>query len=219
MTRLTSIQLNNLIKLKKGFMSKVFGNLIFQIIVVIIVFQVVTSNKNILDHTKKYKLLYIILYFIVALVFIFAPMSVPAKLVLFTIISVLSGILFTRFENVDKSVIQEAMLYVLGIFISMFVCGLISVYFGVNLMWLGAALFFALLSLITVRIVEYFRTDKSKYRQRLFSYIGIIIFTLFILYDTNNILQRDYDQDFVTASFDYFLDIINLFSNIVNLDD
>jgi FtsH-binding integral membrane protein len=36
------------------------------------------------------------------------------------------------------------------------------------------------------------------------------------MYDTNNILQRNYYGDFITASLDYYLDIINIFSGLLS---
>jgi FtsH-binding integral membrane protein len=50
---------------------------------------------------------------------------------------------------------------------------------------------------------------------------GIGIFGLYVAYDTNNILKRaDYYQgDFITASMDYYLDIINLVSNMMHVNE
>ena len=46
--------------------------------------------------------------------------------------------------------------------------------------------------------------------------ITIILFSLFIIYDTNNILYID-SKDAIGASMDYYLDIMNIFLSIVNL--
>ena len=40
--------------------------------------------------------------------------------------------------------------------------------------------------------------------------------SLFIIYDTNIILQRNYEGDFITASIDYYLDILNIFISLIN---
>jgi FtsH-binding integral membrane protein len=45
---------------------------------------------------------------------------------------------------------------------------------------------------------------------------GLGLFSVFIVYDTNQILQKDYYGDFITASMDYYLDIINIFIKLVN---
>ena len=46
-----------------------------------------------------------------------------------------------------------------------------------------------------------------------------MLFSVYIVYDTNNILQRDYGGDFITASLDYYLDIINIFSNLLSASE
>ena len=45
---------------------------------------------------------------------------------------------------------------------------------------------------------------------------GLILFSIYIVYDTNRILQKDYFGDFVTASLDYYLDIINIFIRLLS---
>jgi FtsH-binding integral membrane protein len=46
--------------------------------------------------------------------------------------------------------------------------------------------------------------------------IGVVLFSLYIIYDTNHILQREYYGDFITASMDYYLDILNVFVNLLS---
>ena len=46
--------------------------------------------------------------------------------------------------------------------------------------------------------------------------IGLILFSVYIVYDTNTILQKDYYGDYITASLDYYLDIINIFVRLLN---
>jgi FtsH-binding integral membrane protein len=51
-------------------------------------------------------------------------------------------------------------------------------------------------------------------KNKLLALIGILLFSMYIIYDTNKILQRDYKGDFIRASLDYYLDFINLFADI-----
>ena len=51
------------------------------------------------------------------------------------------------------------------------------------------------------------------------SAIGIIIFSGYVIYDTNVILQRNYYGDFITASLDYYIDIISIFKKLTVLND
>ena len=98
--------------------------------------------------------------------------------------------------------IKEALLEVVTIFIGMFILGLLSVQFGFDLRPLGVLLFFGLLALILSRL---FSPGEKKYAK-----IGSLLFALFVVFDTNNILKKNYGGDFIDASLDYFLDIINL---------
>jgi len=83
----------------------------------------------------------------------------------------------------------------------------------------GQGLFFALLSLLIARIIALFSNKENEYKKWL-SGAGIGIFGLYVAYDTNNILKRvDYYQgDFITASMDYYLDIINLVQNVMHVN-
>jgi FtsH-binding integral membrane protein len=75
-------------------------------------------------------------------------------------------------------------------------------------------LFFALLALIIISIVQYFIVQSSLLKKLLV--IGsLIIFSIYIVYDTNTILQRDYSGDFISASLNYYLDLINIFSALL----
>ena len=46
-----------------------------------------------------------------------------------------------------------------------------------------------------------------------------MLFSVYIIYDTNSILQRDYGGDFISASLAYYLDIINIFSNLLSTSE
>ena len=56
---------------------------------------------------------------------------------------------------------------------------------------------------------EYHSTHK------VLAVISVIIFSIFIVYYTNNILYND-STDPIAASMDYYLDIINIFTNLVS---
>ena len=68
---------------------------------------------------------------------------------------------------------------------------------------------------IIVKIVTLFMGNYSTFVKG-FLVFGLGLFSVFIVYDTNQILQKDYYGDFITASMDYYLDIINIFVELVN---
>jgi hypothetical protein len=155
--------------------------------------------------------------FVVIIVLVFVPMHPLLKFTLFTVFSVLTGfILSIATQKVSKEVIYASIKGTLAIFVLFVLLGFVIAISGINISWLGIVLFFALLILIIVRIVFTTIKDSSKKTQRIFAIIGLLLFSLYIMYDTYNILQRDYFGDFVTAALDYFLDIINIFLNNVS---
>ena len=110
------------------------------------------------------------------------------------------------------------MLGTIGIFAVMFLIGIFLLVTGIELgLKTGAFLFFSLLILIIAQIFNIFY--KSTILVKILAAIGIVIFSGYVIYDTNVILQRDYYGDFITASLDYYLDILNIFVKLSVLND
>jgi FtsH-binding integral membrane protein len=119
----------------------------------------------------------------------------------------------------NKEIIQLSILQTMAVFGAMFLFGAFLLATGTVLSFQFAGfLFYALLFLILARIGMYFSGTINKYMIAL-SMFGIILFSLYIIYDTNMILRRDYYGDFITASMDYYLDVLNLFTNLFNLNN
>lgn len=57
----------------------------------------------------------------------------------------------------------------------------------------------------------------GKIGQTIYGFLGSIIFSGFILYDTDNLIKRyTYDQ-YISAAIALYLDIINLFTSILSI--
>ena len=67
--------------------------------------------------------------------------------------------------------------------------------------------------MIIFQLVSIF-IPESQENYKLFTTIGLIVFSLYVMYDTNNILLKyqNSDIDCVRGSLDYYLDIVNLFT-------
>jgi FtsH-binding integral membrane protein len=192
---------------KVPFMAAVFGHLIFQIFVAYRAAEATTRNMN-LKTVAESNRLFLGLASLILIVFMsLVPLPIPVKVAVFSIISFLGGMSVHNIPN-----LQEALLEVIGIFILMFVVGVITVQMGFKLNILGNVLFFSLLAVLIARIINAFRTPSTTRARNNKAYTKILtlIFVLFVVYDTNMILQRNYGGNFVNASLDYFLDIINL---------
>jgi len=224
----------NLINNKKDFLVKVFANLLLQLGITYFVMEKFPANdlvkpstttdkkgKNQNQNDKKpssYSILFVfIIQFIIILVMTFIPMPMLFKLVLFTIFSFLMGISLSLMRLItDPAIIHTALLGVACIFTMMFLLGLFLLVSGVKFGFgTGFFLWFILLLLIITQMV-FMALNKYQADVKLLSILGILLFSIYIIYDTNRILQKDYFGDFVTASMDYYLDIINLFLDLVN---
>lgn len=209
-------KLNNLVNLmdeKKGFLVLVFSNLIAQLGITYWVMEK-TNNPDI-------KFLPLLIAQIgIALILTLVPMPTFLKTLVFGVFSYVSGIMLAVLKKkYDPETIKLALQGVLAVFGVMLASGIALLAGGIHLGFkFGMFLFFTLLIFVLTRLV-FSLNGKLDTTHRTFSFIGTIIFAIYILYDTNVILQRNYAGDFITASFDYYLDIINLFTNILGSSD
>jgi FtsH-binding integral membrane protein len=213
--------LNDLIKLfnqKKDFLLKIFSNLIFQLIVTYIV----ATKAQGYDISKVNMNFWVFIIPAFILIFLMAVIQNPfIKFILFTMFSILFGLMLSyRFMITSPEVIKTALIGVLGIFITMFLFTLVLLMMGIEVgSTFGLFLLMGLIAMIIVLIVSHFMKNYSKY-YKIFSGILLFLFSLYIIYDTTNILIRDfYKGDFISASLDYYLDIINIFVNLLNLSN
>jgi FtsH-binding integral membrane protein len=146
------------------------------------------------------------------------PMPSWMRFIIFSFISTLFGVILSNLKNIyGVEIIKAALLSTIGIFVTFLFFGIALVAFGIKL-GVKTLLFLlgALLLFIITKIVFMFAGNYSNYTKS-FAIIGLSIFSAFVIYDTNIILRRDYQGDFITASLDYYLDIINTFVNVLHL--
>jgi len=209
---------SSLLNGKKELMIMVFANLITQLGITYYVMNntTVTEADN---HNLKHWLLvassFVIIYYLAIV-----PMPSWMKFILFSAFSYIWGILLASFKLKinDTGLINMAMLGTIGIFAIMFLIGAFLLATGFELgLKTGFFLFVSLVILIIAQIFSLFH--KSTILVKSLAAIGIVIFSGYIIYDTNIILQRNYYGDFITASLDYYLDILNIFVKLIVLND
>ena len=209
------ISLYDLIISKKEFLLYVFSNLLLQLG---ITYYLMVNYKG--PNVNSWIILFATLSILMIMVFV--PMHSFMKFLLFCLFSALFGINFSAIierKEGNKEVIQMAILQTMSIFGVMFLFGAFLLASGIKLgVRFATFLFYSLLLLIVVKISMFFSGSISQHIIGL-SIVGIILFSLYIIYDTNQILQREYYGDFITASMDYYLDIINLFINLFNYNN
>jgi FtsH-binding integral membrane protein len=203
----------NLIYKKKSFLILIFANLIAQLG---ITYYVMNKTNN--PQIGFWPLFALQLIFIWLLVLV--PMPPIIKFFIFTIFSWTFGVMLSRLKSIyDPALINIAIQGALSIFGLMIAFSIALAGFNIYLGYqFGAFLFWALIALIIARLVNMLGPQLSTTKKTL-SYIGLGLFSLFVVYDTSQILSRDYYGDFITASLDYYLDILNLFSNFLHTNN
>ena len=200
----------SLIEKNRYFLMKIFANLFFQLGITYYVMMNAAPPDKLL--------FYFIASFALLLIIITTDLPYWAKAILFAGFSALSGKIISVVKKVyGENAIKMAIIATMSLFFLMFVIGGMLPVLGPKF---GLFLLVSLLALIVLRLYMIFGDGMTK-KQRWVSIIGVALFSLFIIYDTNTILNRaDYYQgDFITASMDYYLDIINLFLNTLDSSD
>ena len=215
-------QLFKLISEKRGFFALILTTLVVQLSITYYVSENVKieDEKNETKDVNKFNPKLIGAYigaFVLILILAFITMPPWLKFILFSLFSGAFGIILGyRKSGLDPNIIKSALLGTASIFVLMFTFGLALIASGIKLgLTFGLGLLFALLFLTILSIVQFFIAESS-FLKKILVIGSLMLFSLYIMFDTNSILQRNYNGDFITASLDYYLDIINIFSGLLS---
>ena len=211
-------QVFKLIYEKKAFFILIILNLLLQLYITYYVSENVKVDEE--KNAKKFDSKFIaacVAVFVIILILAFITMPAWLKFILFSLFSAAFGIILAyRKSGLDPNVIKTAFVGTASIFVSMFIFGVALIMSGIQLgINTALVLLFALLALIIISIVQYF-IAQSSFLKKLIVICTLILFSLFIVYYTNSILQRNYSGDFISASLNYYLDLINIFSALLS---
>jgi len=212
--------LSILLKKKSKLFQCIFITLLFQLF---ITYSTITINDkiNIIDNNNTILFILLIVGLIIITIIIQYTESFILKQILFGIFSIIVGLLLSyTFDSIEnKDIIKKSIISTLINFIIIFIFGLIIGLYGIDISWMGIILLILLLIIITVSIFNIFDNseDKDKWNKYISIFI-IILFSVYIIYDTNNILLKYNDNKCVDAALDYYLDIWNIFTSYLNLN-
>jgi FtsH-binding integral membrane protein len=157
--------------------------------------------------------------FVIHIGLIFAMfMNIPIflKFLLFCIFSVTWGYTLASL-NLNETFVRIAFYGCLSIFGIGTLLGILLTIFHINLgPKIGLGLFYGLLLLFLIGIFNFLTGNTMN---KIYSILGILLFSIYIIYETNQIMQRDYKGDFIRASLDYYLDVLNIFVNLNRIQD
>lgn len=176
----------------------------FILIVQLMITYVVMTKTNI--SINGY-LLYLS-HLIIGLIVIFVPIPFYIKIILFIIFSCLSGIMYARLKLTPYQ-LSNVMIRTCIIFIGMLILSWMMIVSNIILgESYGVVVFMAIFSLFIFGLVTLF--DKViKYNKKAYAITVIILFSIFIIYDTHYLWIIN-KEDIISGAIDYYLDIVNI---------
>ena len=123
-----------------------------------------------------------------------------------------------KYNQEWQNVVFQAMA---GTTLAVIIAGIIVAFIPTDFSFLGTFLFIALLALIVVEGLNAF-VFKSERRRIMYSYFGVVIFSLYLIYDFNYLEKAVAagDNSWATAikiAVNLYLDIINLFLDLLEI--
>lgn len=123
-----------------------------------------------------------------------------------------------RYNQEWQNVVFQAMV---GTTLAVIIAGTIVAFIPTDFSFLGIFLWIALLALIVVEILNAF-VFKSERKRILYSYCGVVIFSLYLIYDFNYLEKAIAAGDnswgtAVNIAVNLYLDIINLFIDLLEI--
>ena len=206
-------QLFKLLYAKKFFFTLILINLLVQVAITYYVhinFQHIEFTKD--DQVRRYIIIGAhILSFALFIILDIVPMPIWLKFIMFSLLSITMGIILEDIKPfVDEETIRTAFIGSISIFVSMFAFGLTLIGSAIQLPYkISLGLFFSLLVLLISSIVQYFIYLSSILKKTLLGFT-LLLFSVYVVYATNIIAQRDYSGDVITASLDYYLELFNI---------
>jgi len=218
--KLRNFNYNSFIKTldqKKFFLTQVYATLIFEIFIAYIVLMYAENNNFQLTRMGTIGLIFILFVIIISITYIKSPFI---KLIIFTLFSGCIGLIFSikvdlNEDSQDTEIVKKAFITTSVVFIYLTLFGFFAAFMGARISpIISIGLFFALLFLIII-IFIFQISGKYKTYHKIIAGAIILLFSIFIIYDTISILDKNYSGDFISAALDYFLDFINLFSEFL----
>jgi FtsH-binding integral membrane protein len=161
------------------------------------------------------------LFVSLGLIIILSVVKMPIwlKFVIFSIYAVVNGaLLHNASKYIPEQLISDGLKTTIGIFAVMTITAYILTILGINLGFLGMILLAALIGLLVASLLHTI-VDTDKKNSILYQTLrafGIVLFSVYIVFFTNMILQKNYNDDFVSAAIDLYLSFVNLFTRMLD---
>jgi modulator of FtsH protease len=207
---------SKLISKKGGFMTAVICIMLSQLLLTAGVFMYLRNHH--IEYTQTtFAFFSAFIVMLLLVVLMMMPFPTPVKFAFFCLFSVCQGWFLSSLSRIPLDVLKAALVSTMTVFVLMFVAGAAIAAAGIDLGWMGMILFAILLGLLATYISMLF-VELPHVAHKAVIYIGIVLFTAYIVFDTNRLLLSDI-FDPVEGALKYYLDFMNLFLNILGLNN
>jgi len=206
---------------KMSFLFAMYATLIVQLFITFAIVYWFRNHPRLSAATKRSFWMYLLFSIGILLILILVPMPPFLQLLVFALFAVVTGaMLHQATVSIPRATIDKALKGAIAVFITMSIVGMVLLAAGFDLAWMGWILFAGLIGLFIATIVVFFIPSESKppMLQKTITVIGLALFSAYVMYHTNIVLQRDYQANFVQAALDFYLDFINIFSRVLALE-
>jgi FtsH-binding integral membrane protein len=135
--------------------------------------------------------------------------SATLRIGVFTLFSVVMGMSLSYVKKLQAKTVIMATVGTIVAFVVMAVIGYITAYKMIDLSPMGMLLLGSLVVMILTSIALRIAYPNERGTRKTSAIIFAVILSLYIMYDTNQILMNDID--YISGAFSYYIDIINLF--------
>ncbi|CAK9279406.1 unnamed protein product [Sphagnum jensenii] len=206
--------------LRWGFIRKVYGILSVQLVLTTLVSAIVVFTPAVTGflQSNSWSLIFIsILPLILMCPLYYYHQSHPLNLVLlglFTVaISLTVGIVCALTEGI---IVLEALVLTAAVVVSLTAYTYWAASKGYDFSYLGPILFVGVIILILFGIIQTF-FPLGPISMTIYGVLSSLIFSAYIIYDTDNLIKRYTYDEFIWASVALYLDVINLFLSLLEI--
>ena len=204
---------NNFAKLihnKRDFLLKVYGLLALIVMVLIVSVIELHEHPAIEEFLNKYNLYLFIIGFIIIYLFTKHNIHPVFKSIIIILLSIIIGLRCIQFiKIIPKSVMISILISVLILFIITSIIGYTLYACNIKIEFLGIILLYALIALIIAFCVTLF-IDIPHILYKIGLICGIMLFSVYIVYNTNMIIQDDYTGDILDGAVQLYLNVFNI---------
>jgi len=204
----------NLLHDKRDFLIKVYGLLCLIIFAVILIVSELHTHPYIENIINKYSLYLFVLGFIIVLLLTRYNLYPIIKLLLIIFLTCIIGLrCIALIEIIPKHVIKCALINILVLFIITSLIGYLLYIFNIKIGFLGIILLYILFSLI-ITFISMTIIDVPEIFYKFALVCAIILFSIYIIYNTNLMIQDDYNGDIIDGAVELYINVFNIFIEV-----